>query len=202
LIGKRSRSAGPYNQVHDHSRPSFHASEVGSTNLMAGNAYRLVAAGQLLDCDRRRPGVGLTSMAKPANGPRSLSTGRLIWHGTFVGRAGPFAQPRRSTSVRSARPRLAQWPSDRCWPAGPACVLTTPSGMLRNRCSFCPAPRHSGSGSEGLPGIRFRPASTQVGRCADRLEGLGRVRRAGEPAGVRGSAWIWAARYGGPGTSW
>lgn len=84
LIGKRSWSAGPHNQVHDHSRPSFHASEVGPTSLTAGNAHRPVAAGQSPDRDRRRRGVGPTSMAKPANGPRSLSTGRLIWHRTLI----------------------------------------------------------------------------------------------------------------------
>lgn len=44
--------------------------------------HRPVAAGQPPDRDRRRPRVEPTSMAKPANGPRSLSTGRLIWHRT------------------------------------------------------------------------------------------------------------------------
>lgn len=47
-----------------------------------GMPHRPVAAGQSPDRDRRRPGGGPTSMAKPANGPRLPSTGQLIWHQT------------------------------------------------------------------------------------------------------------------------
>jgi hypothetical protein len=46
------------------------------------NVHRSVAAGRSPDRARGHPGVGPTSMAKPANGPRSLSNGRLIWHWT------------------------------------------------------------------------------------------------------------------------
>ena len=49
-----------------------------------GMPRRPVAAGQSPDRDRSRLGVGPTSMAKPANGPRSLSTGRLIWRRTAL----------------------------------------------------------------------------------------------------------------------
>ena len=64
------------------------------------------------------------------------------------------------------------------------------SSPRRRACSVTAAPsagpRHGGSGSEGSPGTPVPAASTQVSRCADRFEGLGGVRRAGEPAAVRG----------------
>jgi hypothetical protein len=84
----------------------------------------------------------------------------------FVGRARPYAQPRGSALFRSARPRLAQWPSHPCWPAGPACVFTTPSGMLRNRCSFCPA---RGTVDLDRKGRRGPGSGRPVRRSADAL---------------------------------
>lgn len=48
-----------------------------------GVRHSPVDAGQSLDRQRCRTGAGPTSMAKPANGPRWMSTGRLIWHRTI-----------------------------------------------------------------------------------------------------------------------
>lgn len=103
----------------------------------------------------------------------------------FVGRAGPYVQPcSRPWSAPLGRGCSAAISP---MPAGRSCMLlATPPGMLRHPCSFCPALRPSGSGSEGSPGTRFRAAGTQVSRCAVRFEGLGGVRRAAEPAAVRG----------------
>ena len=101
----------------------------------------------------------------------------------FVGCAGPYAQPRRSILFRSAWPWLAQWPSHRTRRPVLHASFTTPSGMLGNRCFFCrPAAQWIWIGR--VPGTRFRPASTQVSRCADRFEGLGESAGQG-PAAVR-----------------
>ena len=144
-----------------------------------GMRHSPVNADQSPDRDRCRPGVRPTSMARPASGPCSLATGRLIWHRTLIRNRQWLPSP--LSAVYSCTGALG--PAVRICRISRVCegqlgwrlVMAAAGGPVRARAQA--RRRASGSG--------YRPAMRQTRSAASAagIPGCGDEQRAG-----RGSA--------------